>query len=92
MSLYAVFRIEFHNDKQCYDLLGIFSEENLCHNYIKRRLKEKMPNGEKLDTGFKRCSVLTKEKYFTIVAKRGSFTTKCPGFCIEEIILDKHYK
>ena len=86
MSLYAVFKIEFHNDKQCYDLLGIFSEVDLAHQYIKRRLKGRV------DTGFRRDPVLTKENLFTIVAKRGSFITKCPGYCVEIIDLDKHYK
>ena len=86
MSLFCVFRIQFHNNEQCYDLLGIFTEEQLCHDYITRRLKAK------LDRGFKRCPLLTKEKHFTIVAKRASFTTICPGYCIDIINIDKHYK
>lgn len=86
MSLYAVFRIEFHDGKQCYDLLGVYSDLSNAQMYIKRRLKSK------LDSGFKRCSVLTKEKFFTIVAKRGSFQTKCPGYVVEIIDLDKHYQ
>lgn len=86
MSLFVVFKIEFYNDKQCYDMLGVFSDVEQAHYYIKRRLKNKV------DSGFKRDPVLTKEKYFTIVAKRGSFVTKCPGYCIEMVELDKHYK
>ncbi len=85
MSLYAVFRIEFH-DKQCYDLLGIFSDLEEAHRYIKRRLKAKM------DHGFKRDLVLTRENHFTIVAKRGSFETKCPGYVIDILDVDKHYQ
>ncbi len=86
MSLYAVFRIQFHHEKQCYDLLGIFSDVEGAHNYIKRRLKNK------LDTSFRRDPILTKENLFTIVAKRDSFKTTCPGYCIEIVDLDKHYK
>ena len=85
MSLYAVFKIEFHNDKQCYDLLGIFSDVELAKKYILKRLSEK------LDRHMKRDPVLTKENHFTIFAKRGSFETKCPGYVIETMGLDRYY-
>lgn len=86
MSLYAVFKIEIQDQKQSYDLLGIFSDIDLAKTYVKRRLKEKV------DRHFKRDPILTKENYFTIVAKRGSFVTRCPGYCVELIQLDKHYR
>lgn len=86
MSVYVVFRIELHQGEQSYDMLGVFSDIQLAHAYIKRRLKER------LDSGFKKCPILTKEKYFTAVGKRGSFSTNNPGFLVEIMDLDKHYR
>ena len=71
---YAVFRINIQNEKKSYDLLDIYSDLDLAHAYIKKRLQSK------LDHGFKRDPLLTNENYFTIVAKRDSFETKCPPF------------
>ncbi len=86
MSLFVVFRIQFHNEEQWYDMLGIFTSEELAREYIKKRLKNKV------DHGFKRDPVLTKENYFTTVGRRGTIKTKCPGYLIDILDLDKHYR